>query len=176
MFPEINSKYVPSNLLNFRNNENILNKISNYTILLNSYKKVKYAINSSIEESVRNPCEGEEYSQAWAYLLKSINNFELLCPPSAYIARDSLSLPKIKINDNIRIDLFKDFISYDYTYEDRNYYSPAISITIGHMFTYYIGTKSNYRNHDYIYEVDLQDVFNLLFHIYCNGSHEIEPF
>jgi len=178
-FPEIDYKFVPNHLLSFStsetNSNNILIKLNNYNILSNTYKEVKYIIDDSVEESLRNPEEEFDYSQGWYYYMKSINDMRLLVPNSATVARHEREEPRIKLSDETKNKILIDMLKINNTIDPRDKFIPRIYINIGFNIDIILDLHPKRRRigppYDYQYEVDYQDIFNLLFHIYINGAH-----
>ena len=174
-FTKVDLKHIQ---LNFKGD--IRSKIGYYNVLRKAYNITNNIIIESTNESINQPEEGPDYSQVFEYNLISVSKFELLCPPSAFEARDFseygrtedwdrsiLIKNKIILSDFERNDLFLEYIKVSSD-------SIKITIYIGHIFKCDINGRR--MNRDFIYEIELSDMYNLLFHIYVNGHDANETY
>ncbi len=139
-FPEINNKFVPSHLLN--NNSNIFAVISNYSILLRSYKSTKKIIETYFRLRT-------DYNIS--YLLNSINIFDVL-----FVKGDQ----KEKIFKGFILRKADDYESNIVIWGQYN--KITLQVNIYNMFRSYIFGE---------YNISSEELFNILFHIHCNGAY-----
>lgn len=142
---DINYKNISSRLLNYKSNKGFYNLIS-FRQLLGAHGCVIDFIKSRIKSYFANP--ETELPISSEEKLNKINDLELLCP-------SCFSYNEIRFLRSCRA-------TATYVYNAEVY---GVKIFIGRYFHFQL-FASGYQGH--IYEVRLQNVFDLLLHIYCN--------
>ena len=148
-FININYKAIPSDLLNYAS-EDIYSKMYKYERLVISYTNVISDIKQLIIQSPTiniNCCV--------LYALNTITNFELVCP-------HSVICDKFEILNMIAT-------VHPVTYSRNTDETGIIGISFNRGSTFYFTIVIEDIEH-FKYEVGVQNVFDLLLHLYCNGA------
>lgn len=146
-FININYKAIPSDLLNYAS-EDIYSKMYKYERLVISYTNSARDIRQLIIQN-----ESSDVQYIILYALNSITNFELVCP-------HSIMCDKFEILNMIATI---DPVIYSVNTDEAG----VIGISFNNTFHFTIMVEDIEH---FKYDVGVQNVFDLLLHLYCNGA------
>ena len=145
-FPDVNFALIPSYLYKLES-ESLAINLANYSHLYQSYKEVKDTINFFQNSSQIGNVLTQPRS---SFKLSSVNNIAAIIPPYA--------------DPNTRTKLLDNFIN-GLHFE----LSSTISFYRDQRIGYIIQISYHNVRERYNYTVDINIIFDLLLHIYCNG-------
>ena len=152
----INYDAIPSDLLNYKTGDIYSRMFKSKRVIISydtTFREINEILIRSYVEPIYDDIEDMPDLVGNLYTLNNVSNFELLCPDS--VVCDRLKIFNIisttnPVNHRISID------------------ANLIGIIVNKSFYFIIKNKKHHKSYEY--EVKLQNVFDLLLHLHCNGT------